>query len=72
HESLAFLESLGCPRYKIASFEITDLPLISAVAQTGKPVVISTGMAREMEVARAWDVATQEFGSEEVTLLKCT
>lgn len=71
HESLAFLESLGCPRYKIASFEITDLPLIEAVAKTGKPIVISTGMASEDDVANAvksaWD-----GGARDVTVLKCT
>lgn len=71
HESLAFLESLGCPMYKIASFEITDLPLIKAVAKTGKPIVISTGMASEDEVTCAWNMAEQE-GLTDITLLKCT
>jgi N-acetylneuraminate synthase len=71
HESLAFLESLDCPRYKIASFEIVDLPLIEAVAKTGKPIVISTGMASEDEVTCAWNAAEQT-GLEDITLLKCT
>jgi N-acetylneuraminate synthase len=70
HESLAFLEGLGCPRYKIASFEIVDLPLIEAVAKTGKPIVISTGMATHHEVGRAWELA--ENLDADVTLLKCT
>lgn len=68
HESLAFLESLNCPRYKIASFEITDLPLIEAVAKTGKPIVISTGMA-SMDRIHAAAAAAKGV---EVTLLKCT
>jgi sialic acid synthase SpsE len=69
HESLAFLERLNCPRYKIASFEIVDLPLIEAVAKTGKPIVISTGMATWDEIIGAfW--ATAPTG--DVTLLKCT
>jgi pseudaminic acid synthase len=71
HESLAFLESLDCPRYKIASFEIVDLPLIEAVAKTGKPVVISTGMASEEECKQALRAATPN-GVVNVTLLKCT
>ena len=66
-EALAFLESLGCPRYKIASFEITDLPLIRAVAKTGKPIVISTGMASWDEIRKAV-VATEQ----KATFLKCT
>jgi pseudaminic acid synthase len=70
HESLAYLESLGCPRYKIASFEITDLPLIQAVGATGKPIIISTGMATQHEVGRAWDLA--ESLTDDVTLLRCT
>jgi pseudaminic acid synthase len=70
HESLAFLESLDCPRYKIASFEIVDLPLIEAVAKTGKPIVISTGMASMDSIHQATDMAGA-FGSH-VTLLKCT
>ena len=67
-EALAFLEALGCPRYKIASFEITDLPLIRAVAATGKPIVISTGMATWNEIITAHAAA----GGHPVTFLKCT
>jgi N-acetylneuraminate synthase len=74
HESLAFLERLNCPRYKIASFEITDLPLIEAVAKTGKPIVISTGMATWDEIERAFWVAhlTDPHRSRDITMLKCT
>jgi N-acetylneuraminate synthase len=70
HESLAFLERLNCPRYKIASFEIVDLPLIEAVAKTGKPIVISTGMASFDEIMEA--AGSAWTGAQEVTLLKCT
>lgn len=69
-EALAFLETLGCPRYKIASFEITDLPLIRAVSSTGKPIIISTGMATENEITDA--LYATEVGCGDVTLLKCT
>lgn len=71
HESLAFLESLNCPRYKIASFEIVDLPLIEAVAKTGKPIVISTGMASEDEIRDAVQASWGDGGTHR-TLLKCT
>jgi N-acetylneuraminate synthase len=68
-EALAFLETLDCPRYKIASFELIDLPLIRAVARTGKPMVMSTGMATVGEIANAVAAAKQ---APQVTLLKCT
>lgn len=68
-EALAFLETLGCPRYKIASFEITDLPLIRAVSSTGKPIIISTGLASANEVIDA--VYATDVGGG-ITLLKCT
>ena len=66
--SVDFLESLGCPRYKIASFEITDLPLIRYVAATGKPIIISTGMATMPEIAAAVRAAK---AAPDVTLLHC-
>ncbi len=65
------LESLDSPAYKIASFEITDIPLIKYVASKGKPIIISTGIATEDEIACA--VATcREVGNDDIMLLKCT
>jgi N-acetylneuraminate synthase len=66
-----FLERLGVPCYKIASFENTDLPLIRRVAGTGKPVIISTGMATAAELDEAVRAA-REAGCEDLILLKCT
>lgn len=66
-----FLETLNVPCYKIASFENVDLPLIRRVAATGKPVLISTGMANIAEIDEA--VRTlQEAGCKDIILLKCT
>ena len=69
--SVDFLESLDVPCYKIASFENTDLPLIRRVAATGKPLIISTGMA---SVAELDDTvrAAREAGCRDLVLLKCT
>lgn len=66
-----FLEELETPAYKIASFENNHLPLIKRVAQTGKPVIISTGMARLSELEDAVSVV-KEYGSGDLILLKCT
>lgn len=66
-----FLESLDAPAYKIASFECIDLPLIKKVAQTGKPTIISTGMATLSEIGDAVDMFYSS-GGKELILLKCT
>ena len=66
-----FLETLNVPAYKIASFEITDIPLIEYVASKNKPIIISTGIAsiEDIELAVA---ACKRFGNQEIVLLKCT
>jgi pseudaminic acid synthase len=66
-----FLESLDCPCYKIASFENTDLPLIRKVAATGKPMIISSGMATIAELDEAIRTA-RAAGCKDIILLKCT
>ena len=66
-----FLESIGVPAYKVASFENTDLPLIRKVASTGKPMIISTGMASLAEIDDAVRAA-REAGGRDIALLKCT
>jgi len=66
-----FLENLNVPAYKIASFEINDIPLIEAVASKGKPVIISTGIAGLEDIELA--IATcRQVGNNDITLLQCT
>lgn len=69
--SVDFLESLNVPCYKIASFECTDLPLLKHVAKTGKPVILSTGMATLSEIEEAVR-CLRDYGCEKILLLKCT
>jgi len=69
--SVEFLETMDVPAYKIASFELVDLPLIERCAQTGKPLIISTGMATEEEIRDAVDCA-RGSGCKDLALLKCS
>ncbi|MEJ2169694.1 MAG: pseudaminic acid synthase [Desulfobacterales bacterium] len=66
-----FLEKMHVPAYKIASFEIVDLPLIQRIAQTGKPIIMSTGMATLAEIEEAIAVI-RKTGNNQIALLKCT
>ncbi len=66
-----FLETLHCPIYKIASFEITDIPLIEYVAKQGKPIIISTGIASFEDIHLAVETC-RKVGNDNITLLKCT
>lgn len=70
-KAVDFLESLNVPCYKIASFELIDTQLVRRVAQTGKPMIMSTGMATLSEIETAVKTARAE-GNEQIILLKCT
>lgn len=69
--SVDFLENLNVPAYKIASFEITDIPLIEYVASKGKPIIISTGIAGMEDIELALDACFRN-GNTNIALLKCT
>ena len=64
------LEKLNCPFYKLASFELTHIPLIKKIAQTKKPIIISTGMANLKEIDLAYKTAKNN-GAKEIILLYC-
>lgn len=66
-----FLEGMNVPAYKVASFEITDIPLIEYIASKGKPIIISTGIASLAEIEEAIN-ACKKMGNDHIALLKCT
>jgi len=69
--AIDFLESMNVPAYKLASFELVDIPLIQRMAKTGKPLIISTGMATLEEIEEAVQTA-RNAGATQIALLKCT
>jgi pseudaminic acid synthase len=71
HSAVDFLEELDVPAYKIASFEITDIPLISYAASKMKPIIMSTGVAEKKDIERAIQ-ACKNVGNDQIILLKCT
>ncbi len=71
HAAVQFLEELQVPLYKIASPEITDIPLLQAVGATGKPVILSTGIANEEDIELALGTL-RACGTEQIAVLKCT
>lgn len=71
HTAVDFLETLNTPIYKIASFEITDIPLIEYVAKKGKPIIISTGIATIDDIELAINTC-KKVGNNDITILKCT
>ena len=70
NDAVDFLESIGCEAYKIASFELVDIPLIEYAARKGKPMIISCGMGSEDEIAEAVE-ACRRAGNNQIVLLKC-
>jgi len=71
NSAVDFLESIGCEAYKIASFELVDIPLIEYTASKGKPMIISTGMGSVEEIGEAVN-ACRRVGNNQIVLLKCT
>lgn len=71
HSAVDFLEKMNVPAYKVASFEIVDLPLLHKIAQTGKPIIMSTGMATLAEIDEAVKTI-KKAGNNQIALLKCT
>ena len=69
-KAVDFLENLNCPMYKVASFEMTDIPLIEKIAKTKKPMIISTGMANLREIKNTFNVAKRN-GAKKIILLYC-
>ena len=69
--AVAFLQGMNVPAYKVASFELVDLPLIEEIARTGKPLIMSTGMASLAEITEAMEAA-RRAGATQIALLKCT
>ncbi|MBV8051613.1 MAG: pseudaminic acid synthase, partial [Acidobacteriaceae bacterium] len=69
--AVEFLESMNVPAYKVASCELVDLPLIQTIGSTGKPLIMSTGMATVEEIEEAI-AAAREAGARQIALLKCT
>lgn len=71
YEAVDSLENINVPAHKVASFDLPDLDLVRYIAKTGKPVLLSTGMADWMEIQRAIDVCREE-GNEQIILFQCT
>lgn len=71
HTAVDFLEKMDVSFYKVASFELVDIPLLRKIAQTGKPIIMSTGMATLSEIDEAVS-AIREAGGNQLALLKCT
>lgn len=71
HTAVDFLEDMNVPAYKVASFELVDLPLLRKIAATGKPIIMSTGMATLSEIDEAVHTV-RNAGAKQIVLLKCT